>query len=83
MKKKTSIDNYYFYIGSSKLVSDYEITAEFVINHIKKTFNQGNNIAKSLRKLQVQDTTEWEPTLQISDTTNALTQKRKDQQQQN
>ena len=28
-------EDYLFYFGSSKQASDYEITAEFVVNHIK------------------------------------------------
>ena len=29
------VEDYLFYFGSSKQASDYEITAEFVVNHIK------------------------------------------------
>jgi hypothetical protein len=35
------VEDYFFYVGSSKEASDYEITAEFVVNHIKKTFDCG------------------------------------------
>lgn len=38
--KKKMIDDYYFYIGFSKQALDYETTVVFVINHIKKTFDQ-------------------------------------------
>lgn len=44
-RKKKTIEDYFFYVGSSKQASDYEITAEFVINHIKMTFDRGNDIA--------------------------------------
>ena len=80
MKKKKSIDDYYFYIGSSKQASDYEMTVEFVINYIKKTFTQGNDIAESLRTLQITDTTEWEPILQISEAVNVIDQERENRQ---
>ena len=53
IRKKILIDNYYFYIGSSKQALDYEMTVDFFINHIKMTYNKGNNFAKSLRKLQL------------------------------
>jgi len=31
--------------------SNYETITEFIINHIKKTFDQGNNIAKEMPRL--------------------------------
>ena len=34
---KKTVEDYFFYVGSSKQASDYKITAEFVVNHIKKT----------------------------------------------
>ena len=40
-----------FYVGSAKKSSDYENTALFVINHIKKDFDRGNDIDEALRKL--------------------------------
>jgi hypothetical protein len=33
---KKTVEDYFFYVGSSKQASDYEITNEFVVNHIKK-----------------------------------------------
>ena len=36
---KKTIEDYFFYVGSSKQASDYEITTEYVINHIKKLFD--------------------------------------------
>ena len=64
--KKKSIDDYYFYVGSSKQASDFEITAEYAVNHIKKTFERGNDIAEALRTLQPTDITVWKPTLLFS-----------------
>eukprot|EP00957_Ditylum_brightwellii_P190664 14514491-Ditylum_brightwellii.AAC.1 len=51
IKKSTTIEEYVFYVSSSTQASDYEITAECIINYIKKTFDRGNNIAESLRNL--------------------------------
>jgi hypothetical protein len=39
-KKKKTIDDYYFYVGSSKQASDFKTTSEFLINHVKKTFDR-------------------------------------------
>jgi hypothetical protein len=65
-KKRTVEDYLLFYVGSSKQASDYEITAEFVVNHIKKTFDRGNDIAEAIRTLVKTDTSLWKPTLQVS-----------------
>ena len=62
MKKKT-IEDYYFYVGSSRQASDYEITAEYVINYIKKTFDRRNDISEDLRKLDKTQTDTWKPKL--------------------
>jgi hypothetical protein len=48
VKKKKTMEDYYFYVGSSKQASDFETTSEFLINHVKKTFNRGNDIAEVL-----------------------------------
>ena len=55
-----------FYIGTSKQASDYEVTSEFIINYIKRTFQHGNNIAKSLQTLTLHDTEKWKPCLKAS-----------------
>ena len=36
-------------------------TALFVINHIKKDFDRGNNISEALRKLEYENTDNWNP----------------------
>jgi hypothetical protein len=45
-KKKKSIENYYFYVGSSKQASDFKTTSKFHINYVNKTFERGNVVAK-------------------------------------
>jgi len=42
VNRKKTIEEYYFYIGSSKQASDYETPSEYIINYIKKTFYKGN-----------------------------------------
>ena len=63
VKKKKTIEDYYFYVGSSKQASDFETTSEFLINHVKKTFDRGNDVAEALRVLIPQNTDLWKPTL--------------------
>ena len=58
-KKKTQLEDYFFYVGSTKQASDYEVTANFVINHIKKTYDYGFDISEALRNLKEPDTDLW------------------------
>ena len=37
-KKMKTLEDYYFYVESSKQAPDYEMTYEFLIDHIKKTY---------------------------------------------
>ena len=59
--RKIGIEDYLFYVGTSKQASDFEISSEFIINYIKQTFKRGNNIAESLQTLSLQDTDKWKP----------------------
>ena len=77
---KKTVEDYFFYVGSSKQASDYEITAEFVVNHIKKSFDRGNDIAEALRTLEGSDTDIWKPILSISKDTDAAIKEREDKQ---
>jgi hypothetical protein len=65
-KKKKTIEEYFFYVGSSKQASDYTVTANFVINHIKKTFEYGLDISDALRNLELPDTDKWYTELKVS-----------------
>eukprot|EP00957_Ditylum_brightwellii_P059476 4515418-Ditylum_brightwellii.AAC.1 len=67
--KKKGIKDYTFYVGTSKQASGYKIMLEFVINHIKKTFRRGNDVAEALRTFIKPDPETWKPTLQISSNT--------------
>ena len=78
VKKKKSIEDYYFYVGSSKQASDFETTSEFLINHIKKTFDRGNDIAEVLWTLEPQDVDLWKPTLRFSVSTDGTVAKQED-----
>jgi hypothetical protein len=50
-KEKKTEEDYYFYVGSSKQASDFETTSEeFLINHVKKIFDRGNDIAEDTCK---------------------------------
>ena len=65
-KLKKTIDDYFFYVGSNEQASDFETTSEFMINHVKKTFDRGNDVAEALRLLRKPDTSVWKPSLSFS-----------------
>lgn len=64
--KKQYVTDFNYYLGSSKQASDYETTTEFLINHIKKLYDYGNDIGSALEKLESIDTTAWKPSMQVS-----------------
>ena len=65
-QKKKNIEDYVFYLGTSKQASDYETSAKYILNHIKMTFERGNDIAESLLTLTKMNTKGWEPKLEFS-----------------
>jgi hypothetical protein len=66
--KKTLADQIY-YLGSAKPAADFETTTEFLINHIKKMFNFGNDIGTALQTYEEFDINVHKPTLQASKST--------------
>ena len=41
--QRKTLSDYTYYIGSSKQSADYEVVTQFIINHIKKTYEHGND----------------------------------------
>ena len=79
-KKKKSLEDYYFYVGSSKQASDFETTYEYLVNYIKRTYSRGNDIAEALRVMESPITDKWKPSLHESTSTDANDKKREDRQ---
>ena len=63
---KKSVTDYNYYLGSAKQASDYETTTEFLINHVKKVFDYGNDIGTALELLEPLDVSTWKPSMQVS-----------------
>ena len=78
--KKKNIEDFYFYIGSSKQAADFDITSELCINHIKKTYEYGDDISESLNNMSKLDTDVWFPSLDVSTSTNPATKAREDEE---
>ena len=68
-KKKKMLEDYYFYAGSAKQVSDYAITKEKVANHIRTAHDQGKDIVMALENYELPDTDGWKPLLSTSNIT--------------
>ena len=60
-----TVEDYFFFVGSSKQASDYEITAEFVVSPIKNTIIRGNGVSDAFQLLFKLDTNVWKPTINI------------------
>jgi len=67
IQKKKSIEDYYYYVGSLKQAADYSLTTEQVINHIKKEYDHGVDVAKALRTQEEPDQITWQPRLNFQD----------------
>ena len=78
--RKRIIEDYIFYLGTSKQASDYEVSSEFILNYIKCTFKRGNDVAESVRMLTKLDTKSWRPKLQTSKAKNAAIRETKNKQ---
>ena len=66
VNRTKTITDYNYYVGSAQQASDYEITTEFIINHIKKTYDQGNDIGMALKDLIPMDENKNKPDLKTS-----------------
>ena len=78
--KKKSLNDYMYYLGSARQASDYEKTTEYLINHIKKSFNFGNDIGTALEELQEHDMTPHHPKLEFSTSTDTDKKAAEDEQ---
>ena len=68
--KKKGLSDHVFYLGSAKQASDYETTYAYIINHVRKTFNFGNDIATALEDLVDYRMAQHLPTLKQAADTN-------------
>ena len=49
-ESKRTLQDYTYYVGSSKQASDYHTITKYLMNHIRKTFPNGDDIANALEK---------------------------------
>jgi hypothetical protein len=56
-----------YYLGTAKQASDYETTTNFILNHIRKEYDEGgDDIATALEDLEPLDLNVFKPTLKMS-----------------
>ena len=66
---RKTLQDYQYYLGSSKQAADYQQTTEFLINHIRKTYEYGNDIATALEESTPFQISSLEPVLSVSSQT--------------
>ena len=78
-RKKLSLEDCVFHTGN-KQASDCEVALEFMLNHMKKSCEHGNDTIESLRKLTKADTSALKLTLKDSCKTDADEKKTEERQ---
>eukprot|EP00978_Attheya_sp_CCMP212_P021527 scaffold62955_cov70-Attheya_sp.AAC.1 len=66
VKKKTTITDYVFHIGSAKQASEFETMSEFVINYIRKMYEYSSDIGNALDSLEPMNKNKEKPKLKVS-----------------
>ena len=77
---KKDLKGFNYYLGTSQQATEYEMTTEFIKNHIKKEFDYGNDIATALDNLQEFRITDLKPILLISDDEDKVIQSQENKQ---
>jgi hypothetical protein len=63
---KKELKDYMYFLGTAKQVSEYKLKTLFIINHVKKEFEFGNDIASALDELKEFEISKHKPELQVS-----------------
>jgi hypothetical protein len=80
-KPKLKLEDHVYYIGTSKQATDYETNTQFIINHIKKTYEKGGeDIAEALEDLEHINLKSQAPKLQSSTATDPAVNERENKQ---
>jgi hypothetical protein len=69
-----------YFVGAARQASDFSVITEFIINHVRKTFEYGNDIANALDARSHIDFITFMPQLQESQSGDKAAAKREDQQ---
>ena len=80
IESRKSMSDYIYYIGTSKQASDYVVVTKYLINHIQKTYINGEDIGKALETRMPLDFATLMPRLQISTSDDKSDQERENEQ---
>jgi hypothetical protein len=78
--KKVIQDFTYHKTGNAKQASEYEATTEFIIHHVKQSYDYGDDIATSMKDLTLLSTDSWKPSLIKSTQADQASKKAEDKQ---
>jgi hypothetical protein len=74
------LGDYIYYIGSAKQASDFTIITQFIINHIRKSYTNGDDIGDALEEQVDTNMNNFMPILQVSTATDTDVQDRETKQ---
>jgi hypothetical protein len=77
---KKTINDCNYYLGSAKQASDYQVTTEFIINHILTTYEYGEDIRQALEGESEALTDMWAPDLQKCTNTDSAAKAKEDEE---
>jgi hypothetical protein len=78
-KERKVLSDYIFNIGSSKQASEFELVSQFIINHIRKEYEDGNDVGDALEERKEVDFDQFKPGLVFSQHQDQITRDKEDQ----
>ena len=78
--KKTELKDHWYYIGSETQAANFDVTNEFVLNHILTTYKRSKDIHQALTDLEQPDFNDWKPKLKKSTATDPAEKARQDEE---
>jgi hypothetical protein len=63
---RKTLEDYEYNVRLANQTSAFEVTTEFLINYIKRNFDQGNEIAMAADSLEDPDQAQWKAKMKIS-----------------
>ena len=80
MQTKKTLQDHVHKVGSVSNASKFVVNTRFIINHIRKTFTNGDDIASALESQTEFDFTKLMPVLQVSTSTDAAVKAREEKE---
>jgi hypothetical protein len=72
--------DYIFRLGTSKQASDFELVPQFIINHIRKEYEDRNDVGDTLEDQKEVDFDKYKPSLQFSQDQDQIQRDKEDQE---